>query len=150
MDAGIDYIGVTVTFYCHDGNGRFLLHKRSQSCRDEQGRWDVGGGQLDFGEDPEAGVLREVLEEYGCHGVIDEALLPCSVIRQVGDRKSHWIAFPFIVRVNPSEVINNEPDKIEELGWFRLSELPQPLHSAVEARVIRDKERFKILSKYSK
>ena len=50
LKRGIDYIGVTVVFYCHDGAGRLLLHKRSVACRDEQGRWDVGGGSMEFGE----------------------------------------------------------------------------------------------------
>lgn len=50
MRQGFDYIGVTTVFYCHDGKGNLLLHKRSQTCRDEKGRWDCGGGALKFGE----------------------------------------------------------------------------------------------------
>ena len=65
LKRGIDYIGVTVVFYCHDGAGRLLLHKRSAACRDEQGRWDVGGGSMEFGETFEEAVRREVREEYG-------------------------------------------------------------------------------------
>ena len=49
MKPGIDYIGVSTPFYCHDGQGNFLFHKRSQKCRDEQGRWDTGSGKLEFG-----------------------------------------------------------------------------------------------------
>ncbi len=60
LKPGVDYIGVTTSFYCNDGKGNFLLHKRSKNTRDENGRWDPGGGQLEFGEKPEKGVLREV------------------------------------------------------------------------------------------
>ncbi len=50
MKKGIDYIGVTCVFYCHDGKGKLLLHKRSENCRDEKGRWDCGGGAMELGE----------------------------------------------------------------------------------------------------
>lgn len=63
---GIDFIGVTCVFYCHDGKGNFLLHQRSENCKDEQGRWDCGGGGLEVGEEFEDGVKREIMEEYGC------------------------------------------------------------------------------------
>ena len=49
LKRGVDYIGVTVNFLVHDGNGRILLQKRSKQCRDEQGRWDIGGGAVEFG-----------------------------------------------------------------------------------------------------
>lgn len=38
MKNGIDYIGVGVVFFCHDGGGNFLMNKRSKNSRDEQGR----------------------------------------------------------------------------------------------------------------
>ena len=38
LKRGVNFIGVTCVFVCHDGKGRFLLHKRSKNCRDEQGR----------------------------------------------------------------------------------------------------------------
>ena len=60
---GVDYIGVTVNFIIHDGKGNVLLQKRSQNCRDEQGRWDIGGGALEFGEKLEDAVRREVKED---------------------------------------------------------------------------------------
>lgn len=147
--AGFDYTGVSTVFYCTDGKGMWLLHKRSKNCRDEHGRWDTGSGQLHFGEDPAIGVLREVKEEYGCNGKILEQLLPISVVREHDGRKTHWLAVPFIVLVNPKMVINNEPEKLDELGWFRLDNLPSPLHSAFKKHILRT-ERIKYLEKYVK
>ena len=129
MKIGIDYIGVTTPFYCHDGKGNFLLHKRSKNCRDEHGRWDPGSGKLDFGVSLEENVLREIMEEYGCGGEIPEQLPSHDIFREQNGKKTHWLAVPFFVKVNPSEVKNNEPEKIVELGWFRLDTLPEPLHS---------------------
>jgi 8-oxo-dGTP diphosphatase len=56
MIRGIDYIGITCVFFCHDGKGNILLHKRSEKCKDEQGNWDCGGGALEFGEEFDQGV----------------------------------------------------------------------------------------------
>jgi 8-oxo-dGTP pyrophosphatase MutT (NUDIX family) len=72
LKPGIDYIGITTPFYCNDGNGKFLLHKRGKTARDEQGRWDFGGGKLDIGEELDVCVLREVKEEWGVDGEIQE------------------------------------------------------------------------------
>lgn len=129
MKAGEDYIGVTTPFYCNDGKGNFLLHKRSKNCRDEQGKWDPGGGQLEFGLTPEENVLKEVKEEYGCNGVIQKSIPPHTILRINNGKRTHWITFPYFIKVKRSEVKINEPDKIDELGWFRLNNLPKPLHS---------------------
>ncbi|HLC99637.1 hypothetical protein A2841_02345 [Candidatus Kaiserbacteria bacterium RIFCSPHIGHO2_01_FULL_48_10] len=130
MKAGIDYIGVSTPFYCNDGNGRFLLHKRGKNCRDEHGKWDPGAGQLEFGLTPEENVLREVMEEYGCKGEIQEAVQPHSIFREWNGQKTHWFAIPFFVKVDPKEARINEPHKMDEIGWFTLDQLPKPLHTA--------------------
>ena len=129
MKIGFDFVGITTPFYCHDGKGNLLMHKRTTQCRDEHGRWDTGSGKLDFGVSLEENVLREVLEEYGCKGVIDEQLPAHDIFREQDGEKTHWMAVPFFVRVNPDEVKNNEPHKIEQLGWFRINALPEPLHT---------------------
>ena len=129
LKPGIDYIGVSTAFYCHNGNGLFLMHKRSQKCRDEKGRWDNGGGKLEFGLTPEENVLKELEEEYGCKGEIQEKLPAHSILREFDGVKSHWLQIPFIIKVNPKEVKNNEPDKIDEIGWFKLDNLPKPYHT---------------------
>lgn len=129
MEIGADYIGITTPFYCNDGNGKFLLHKRSQECRDEHGKWDPGSGKLDFGLTLEENVLREVEEEYGCIGVIQGVIPAHSILREHNGRKTHWLAIPHFVKVDPHQVKNNEPHKIDEIGWFTLNNLPEPLHT---------------------
>ena len=142
MNIGTDYIGVTTPFYCNDGNGNFLFHKRSKNCRDEHGNWDPGSGKLDFGVSLEENVLREVLEEYGCRGEIQERLPAHDIFREQNGQKTHWVAVPFFVKVNREEVKNNEPHKIDELGWFRLDNLPTPLHTGFQISFSLFKEYF--------
>ncbi|OGB78549.1 hypothetical protein A2296_02025, partial [candidate division CPR3 bacterium RIFOXYB2_FULL_35_8] len=108
---GIDYIGITTPFYCNDGKGNFLLHRRSKNCRDEQRRWDLGSGQLEFGLTPEQNVLKEVFEEYGCSGTIQSQLPPHSIFRKHQGVDTHWLAIPFFVQVDPQKVKISEPTK---------------------------------------
>lgn len=128
---GVDYIGITTPFYCNDGNGVFVIHKRSKNTRDEHGRWDMGGGKLEFGENLEISVLREVKEEYGCDGKIQEMLPPHSIIREHNGKQTHWLAIPFFVKVDLSQVKNCEPHKIDHILFCTLDTLPRPLHTGL-------------------
>lgn len=143
MKIGVDYIGITTPFYCTDGHGKILLHKRSKNCRDEHGKWDSGAGKLEFGLTPEENVLKEVLEEYGASGKIIGRIDPCSILRNFDGINTHWLAVPFFVQVSAEEVKNNEPEKIEEIGWFALDDLPSPLHSGFSYSLENFKDHFK-------
>ena len=127
---GVDFIGVTCVFLCHDGKGNFLMHKRSKNCRDEIGRWDTGSGSMEFGETPEQAVRREIKEEY-C--VTAKNLRFCGVrnaLRTHNGTKTHWVALLYVVQVDPKKVKIGEPDKMDEICWFRTDKLPRPIHSA--------------------
>ena len=63
MKPGIDYIGISTPFYCHNGKGFFLLHKRNQNCRDEHGAWDTGSGKLEFGLTPKENALNVSVDD---------------------------------------------------------------------------------------
>lgn len=126
---GVDYIGVNCCFFCHDGNGRILLHKRSANCRDEVGCWDNGAGAMEFGETFEEAVRRELKEEFN---VTPKHLQLCDVVNVLRDNQgtpTHWVAAVFVAEIDPAEVKVMEPHKVEEIGWFTFDNLPQPLHS---------------------
>lgn len=131
MEKGIDYTGVTISFYCHDGKGNFVMHRRNQNCRDEWGNWDFGGGGLKFNEKLIDGVNREIEEEYGTKPLRIEFMGADEVFRTHESRNTHWISFRYKVLVDREHVVNNEPDKHDELQWVTLSDLPSPLHSQV-------------------
>lgn len=130
MKKGVDFTGVTTAFYCHDGEGNLLMHRRSQKCRDEQGKWDVGSGSLEFGLTPEENLKKEIKEEY-CAEVKDFRLLGVrSIHRKLDDgTPTHWIAFEYLVLLDRNEVKNGEPESIDEIGWFKPGSLPSPMHS---------------------
>ena len=129
MRKGIDHVGVGVIFFCHDGKGNVLLAKRTEHCRDEHGRWDPGGGGLEFGEKLQDALHREIKEEYGTDIIKAEFLGFREAFRDHQGQKTHWISFDFKVHIDREKVINLESKKHEGLGWFRLDNLPKPMHS---------------------
>lgn len=143
MKTGIDFIGVSVSFFCHDGKGNFLLHKRSQKCRDEKGRWDFGGGRVEFGEKLENTVSREIKEEYGVEGIIEKQLPAHSLLREHEGQKTHWLIITFIVKIDRKQVKNCDPEKILEISWFKLEHLPKPLHTGAQLTLKKYKKEFK-------
>jgi len=143
MQAGVDNIGITVAFFCNDGNGNFVLHRRSDACRDEQGKWDCGGGKLEFGEEPEAAVLREVKEEYGVNGTIQEQLSAYSLFREQGGVNTQWLVLPFLIKIEVKKAKIMEPDKATDIGIFTVNNLPQPLHPGLQKLLLLYKNRFK-------
>ncbi len=130
LKRGVDFVGVTCSFVCHDGKGRVLMHKRSKNCRDEHGRWDNGGGAHEFGHSLEETVTREIKEEYGADAFNLQFIKVYDAHRELADgTPTHWVAVVFAAQVDPKQAKNNEPYKIDEIGWFTLKDLPSPLHS---------------------
>jgi ADP-ribose pyrophosphatase YjhB (NUDIX family) len=137
LKRGIDFIGVTCVFVCHDGQGRFLLAKRSQHCRDEQGHWDTGGGSHEFGTLLEDTVKREIKEEYGATAFNLKFIKVYEAHRYLADKTpTHWVAVVYAAQVDPEDVKNNEPSKIDDIGWFTFNKLPKPLHSQIKHSLI--------------
>ena len=129
MNKGIDFTGVTVVYFCHDGGGKILMAKRSSNTRDEHGKWDTGGGGLEFGETVEDTLKKEIKEEYCCDVLEYEFLGFRDVLRLHEGKPTHWIALDFKVLVDPSKVKIGEPHKFDEIGWFSLDNLPVDLDS---------------------
>lgn len=126
---GVDCTGVTIVFFCHDGNGNFLMAKRNEKCRDEWGHWDIGGGGLEFGDTVEETIRKEINEEY-CTDVISHEFLGYrDVHREHYGKKTHWIALDFKVLVDRENVANGEPHKHDEVAWFQKNTIPENAHS---------------------
>ncbi len=129
MEKGKESIGVSIVYFCHDGKGNFLMHKRSANARDENGRWDIGAGSLEFGEKVEDTLKREIKEEYGTDVLSHEFLGFRDVHREKDGKPTHWVALDFKVLVDSSKVKNGEPHKFDEVKWFDPKNIPSPVHS---------------------
>ena len=131
MQKGIDYIGISVGYICHDGKGNYLMNKRSVNCRDEHGAWDFGGGALEVGDSVEDCLKKEIKEEYGVDVLEEKFLGYLDVFRNQNGVDTQWLAMQYVVLVDREKVINGEPHKFEEIKWFRLDNLPTPVHTVV-------------------
>lgn len=105
------------------------MAKRSKNARDEQGKWDIGGGGVEFGETVEHTLKKEIKEEYNAEVRDFEFLGFRDVHRLHNGSATHWIGLDFKVLIDPTNVKINEPHKFDEIGWFGLDNLPQPSHS---------------------
>lgn len=140
--AGVDYPGISLVHFCHDGKGNFLMHKRGQNARDEHGSWDIGGGELEFGDFVIDRLRREILQEY-LTNVLDYEYLGYRDVHRVHKGKlTHWVAHDFKVLVDRKRTDNGEPNKFDEVGWFNKNRFPSPLHSQFPGFL--DKYRLKL------
>ncbi len=142
MKKGEDYIGISVVYFCHDGEGNFVFNKRSVNCRDEQGKWDIGGGGVGFGDSLEQTLRKEIKEEY-CTDILDfEFLGYRDVFRENNGKKTHWLAMDFKVLVDKNKVANGEPHKFDAVEWFRLDNLPSPIHSQLMNTINKNRKKL--------
>ncbi len=142
MKKGTECIGVAVVYFCHDGKGNVLLAKRSQNSRDEIGKWDIGGGAVEFSQDVEDVVRKEIQEEYSTDVRALEFLGFRDVHRTHDDVSTHWIALDFKVLVDRAKVKIGEPHKFDDLAWFTLGTLPSPVHSQLPTFLRKYKDRL--------
>ena len=130
---GISFTGITTVFFCYDAAGRLFLAKRSGNARDEHGRWEPGAGGLKHGQTVEDSLRRELLEELNVEPLTIDFIGYFDTFRDnANGLRSHWVALCFAVKVDPISVRINEPEMVDDSGWFALDNLPSPLHSQFE------------------
>ncbi|MGW7292851.1 NUDIX hydrolase [Streptomyces xiamenensis] len=115
-----------------DSAGRVLLHRRSDT-----GEWSLLSGILEPGEEPAAGVMREVQEETGIR-VLVERLVAVTVSPRVrhpnGDR-AQYLELVFACRpADPHQVARVADEESLEVGWFAADALP-PVRESVRGRI---------------
>lgn len=128
---GVDFIGISVVGFCHNGLGEFLMIKRSINARDEQGRWDLPAGGVEYGDTAESTLRKEIKEEV-CADVLSFEFMGFRDVHRVHNGKpTHWIALDFKVLIDPAQVAIGEPHKFDGLDWFKFGVLPEKelLHS---------------------
>lgn len=102
--------------------GRVLLHRRSDT-----GDWSILSGILEPGEEPAAGVVREVSEETGIRVVVERlagVTVSPPVVHANGDR-AQYLELVFVCRPDgPGQVARAADDESLEVGWFPVGGLP--------------------------
>jgi len=107
-------------------DGRYLLCRIAHAFPGA-GRWTLPGGGLEFGEDPAAGVLRELEEETGLLGRISG---PVRVLSETGlwRRRDGPVNFHHVRFLYPVGIVGGE-ERVEidgssdAFGWFSRDEM---------------------------
>lgn len=109
---------------CLDDAGRILLCRIGPSDL-EVGMWTLPGGGLDFGEDPAAGVIRELEEEAGLTGQverlisIDSRVYPPRVGR---NGELHSIRILYRVAITGGALRDEVGGSTDTCAWFTLDD----------------------------
>jgi 8-oxo-dGTP diphosphatase len=131
MKQGVDYIAVAVCTMCHDGNGNYLVGQRSPKCKDEHYTWHpIGTGSIEHNESMEAAVKREVKEECGADATEITFIGVRELFREHDNQATHWVMFDYLAKVDPNQVVIQEPDKCLGFQWCTIDTIPTPHHSA--------------------
>lgn len=125
MKKGVDYIGVGVGAIIINDEGKVFLAKRGQRAKNERGKWEFPGGGVEFGETMADCIKREIYEEYGIVITLVDQLEALDHL--IPEEKQHWVAVTFIAKIAQGKPKIMEPEKCDEIGWFGLESLPQPM-----------------------
>src|SRR3989344_7170769 len=85
-----------------DNNGKILLQKRIDRIRaDADGKWELPGGKIDFGESPEEALCREIKEEIGCEIELVRMMpaVRSAVWERTDGEKEHVLLFCYEAKV---------------------------------------------------
>jgi 8-oxo-dGTP pyrophosphatase MutT (NUDIX family) len=115
---------------------RILLPNRSEWVQEPQ-TWGTWGGAIDPGENPKDAVMREVEEEAGYSGRVEQMI-------HLFRFQSGEFRYDTLLAVVAKEFAPNLNWETEEADWFEMDDLPSPLHFGLAA-VLKDTNAQNIL-----
>jgi len=95
--------------------------------------WRPPGGGIKPGEDFEAGVLREALEETGLHVEVDRYLVLAEPVFLFANEAVPWQTHVFSATTADDILAPTDTDEIAEARWGTLDELAGPLRARLLA-----------------
>jgi 8-oxo-dGTP pyrophosphatase MutT (NUDIX family) len=100
--------------------GEVLLGQRA-----DNGRWSTIGGMLEPGEEPAAGIVREIYEETGVHAEVERiaSVLLSPVVTYPDGNVTQYLTVTFRCRAVGGEARVNDDESLA-VGWFAPHALP--------------------------
>lgn len=75
---------------------KILTLRRGTTAPSRPGYWDLPGGELEYGEDPREGIIRETSEESG---ITVKELRLVDAFSSINDKNEFWITICYVARV---------------------------------------------------
>lgn len=120
MRKNFPYVGSSYLFLIKDN--KILLQRRFQTGF-QDGNYGVPAGHLDGGETAREGCAREISEEIGIN-INPNDLTVVHIMHRKGEQDERFDFFMTTEKYT-GEIVNNEPNKCDDLSWFPLNELPE-------------------------
>ncbi len=105
-----------------DGVHYVFMPKRADTKKFLPGVFELPGGHIDFGEELEVGLAREIEEEFGMHVSIGDCFAAFTYTNEV--KGSHSIEVVYFAEfTDPEENITLHPEDHSEYRWASLDDL---------------------------
>lgn len=111
---------ITACAFIHrniDGVEKVFLPKRADTKKFLPGKYEIPGGHIDYGEDIEVGLRREVKEELGIDVALGDSFAVFTYTNEV--KGSHSIEVVYFAQVvDDPDAITVHPADHSSCGWF--------------------------------
>jgi 8-oxo-dGTP diphosphatase len=113
-------IALVVEAIIKDDSNNILLLKRSNNNNFFKGQWQLAGGKVEFGEDVNSALRREIFEETGCVCVEPKVEKIFSIKQEFNGFKGTLFLMVFSCTINGKIKISADHN---EFGFFNLDDI---------------------------
>ena len=100
-------------------DNKYLVTRRSNSDDFMPGFWDTPGGGIDFGENHQHALIREIKEESGLDVKINKLIFCHDILYP----NRHWFVLIYECEIVGEEIITIDPNEHDEYRWVTIDDL---------------------------